>query len=94
MRSYIVVLVSSLTLIHSPAMAISCDEIAQFMGGIATVRSLKPDLTAARSKQLLREDPNFSAKERRVLEKYIDLSYSKSEPVDALRIPIDPRDCK
>lgn len=76
-----------------PAHAISCNELSQFLLGLAATRAILPELTASRAKQSLQNDPSFSGAEKRVLAKYVDRSFAKSDPAEGAFVPIDRGDC-
>ena len=77
-----------------PAKAVTCTELSEFLLNLSVARTVKPQLTASRSKQLLLADSNFSGNEKRVLGKYIDRAFAKSDPAEGAFVPVDRGDCK
>lgn len=76
-----------------PAQAMSCQELAQFLINIAAARTVKPELTPSRMRQILQEDENFTSSEKIILGKYINRSFTKAEPAAGAFVSIDHRDC-
>lgn len=75
------------------ARAITCNELSQFLLGLAAARTVQPALTASRAKLSLQSDPSFSGDEKRVLSKYIDRSFAKPDPAEGAFVPVNRGDC-
>lgn len=87
-------LVFLLTLAPFQAGAMSCTELDQFLKGIAVARTVNPNITPSRMKQILREDANYSAAEKALLSKYIERSFTKADPAEGAFVPVEAQDCE